>query len=153
MIDVIVLGVFGIVSLVVTIIDIRTKRIPDIVVLPALAGNAVVRIVQNPRGGVGYVSTGLAMMGVFWLIWYFSDGKLGLGDVKLAGYIGTVLGPGLAVCALFCTGVIGLAVCLPLIALGRLALSRRVAFGPFLLAGSWAALWIHPFVPVVGDVL
>lgn len=153
MIDVIVLGVFGVVSLVVTVIDVRTKRIPDIVVLPALLGTAIVRVLQNPRQGVGYVVTGLVMMGAFWLVWYFSGGRLGLGDVKLAGYIGTVAGPGLALFALFCTGVVALVVCLPLIALGRLALSRRVAFGPFLVAGSWAALWLHPYVPAVGDIL
>ena len=153
MINVIVLGVFGVVSLVVTVTDIRTQKIPDVVVLPAFAGSAVARIVHNPRDGVGYVITGLTVMGVFCLIWYFTSGKLGLGDVKLAGYIGTVLGPGRTLLALFCTGLIGLAICLPLLVIGRLTLSRRVAFGPFLLAGSWIALWVHRYIPIVGDIL
>ena len=147
--ETIVLGVFAGISLLVTIIDIRWKMIPDLLVVPGFLGSSAVRIVDDPRTGVGYLLTGIVMIGVLGAVWFFSGGKMGLGDVKLAGYVGTVLGSHRIVVAIFFTGVISLVVCLPLIALRKLDWSTRVAFGPFLLAGSWIAIWVHALAPTL----
>jgi leader peptidase (prepilin peptidase)/N-methyltransferase len=79
---------------------------------------------------------------------------MGFGDVKLAGVVGMVLGylswPALLVGAFagfFLGAVVGLAV----IALGAGGRKTAVPFGPFMVAGALAALWITE--PVLDLVL
>jgi len=71
-------------------------------------------------------------------------GPMGYGDVRLSAVVGTALGP-LGVTAtfygVFFGMVIGAVVGLVLVR-GRLGTKTPIAFGPYLLLGAFAALWV-----------
>lgn len=122
-------------------IDLAAHRLPDRLTLPgyplALGGVAVAALLGDPM--LPPVAVGAGFLVLFLLL--SVGGGMGLGDVKLAGVLGLVLGTmspsaGLAALLLaFLTG--GVAALLTLSRRGR---SARLAFGPFLLAGFWASL-------------
>lgn len=71
-------------------------------------------------------------------------GPMGYGDVRLSAVVGTALGPlGYAATfyGVFFGMVIGAVVGLVLVR-GRLGASTPIAFGPYLLLGAFAALWV-----------
>ena len=88
-----------------------------------------------------FLISGLGAGGFFFLIWAVSKGKwLGFGDVKLAFLMGLLLGVNVIV-ALFFAFIIGAIVGLGLMALGKKGLKSQVPFGPFLVAGTFIALF------------
>ena len=126
-------------------IDIAEHRLPDRLTLPgyvpALGGITL-------AGLTGAATTpalivGGAFLGLLLLLTL--GGGLGMGDVKLGGVLGLVLGAagaGAAVAAMlvaFLAG--GVAALWVLVRGGR---GARLPFGPFLLAGFWTALPLAP---------
>jgi prepilin peptidase CpaA len=91
---------------VVTITDLRSRRIPNWVTFPFLLAGLVVSAWQHGWSGVGSSVMGLLLgallFGVLWFV-----GGMGMGDVKLAAAIGAWIGPGQMVTALVMTGIIG----------------------------------------------
>jgi len=127
-------------------IDARTKRLPDKVVFPLYAWGLLGLTAASWAGGawsrlvVAAITAGL-FYGAFWLLWFF--GPMGFGDVKLVGVLGLFLGwidlPIAMAGLLF--GM--LAACLAALggmAFGKVGRKSMVAFGPYLIAGAWAAL-------------
>lgn len=153
MLQTVILLVFAGLSIPIAFIDIRRHIIPDYLIFSGLVSTMALRLVDNPRSSIYFGAAGAVMAVLFGLIWYFSEGKLGFGDVKLAGYIGIVLGFRLFPFALFFTGLSALLVYIPLLSLGKRRLSERVAFAPFLLSGSWIAILAHSIAPVSRSVL
>jgi prepilin peptidase CpaA len=100
------------VVVVATITDLRSRRIPNWLVLPFLiAGIAVSGWLHGWRG-IGHSLSGLALGTLLFgiLCWM---GGMGMGDVKLCAAIGAWIGPGQLLTALVITGVAGgiMAVC------------------------------------------
>jgi leader peptidase (prepilin peptidase)/N-methyltransferase len=134
------------------VIDARTKRLPNRIVFPlyalGLVGLALASAVGHewPRLVVAVVSAAL-LYGIFWLFWFF--GPMGFGDVKLAGLLGLFLGwVGIAAVG---TGVLlgmlaAAFTALALVAARRATLKTELAYGPYLIAGSWVALALQEFV-------
>lgn len=128
------------------LIDARTRRLPNRIVFPLYIWGAAGLTLCSWFGHswLRLVAAGLAMAvlyGLFWLFWFF--GPMGFGDVKLVGVIGLFLGwagiPFLVAGLLF--GMIGATVlALALVAAGRLTFRSTMAYGPCLIAGSWAGL-------------
>lgn len=89
------LGVFAVAGVFLSVIDARTRRLPDMVTLPLAAGlaGAIVALVAvsgDGSSGASAVGMGLAL-GVGLFVIGMVTG-LGLGDVKLALSIGLLLG-------------------------------------------------------------
>jgi leader peptidase (prepilin peptidase)/N-methyltransferase len=134
------------------VIDARTKRLPNRIVFPLYALGAVGLTVASavghdwPRLVVAVVSAAL-LYGIFWLFWFF--GPMGFGDVKLAGLLGLFLGwVGIAVVG---TGVLlgmlaASVTALVLVAAHKATRKTELAYGPYLIAGSWVALALQEFV-------
>ncbi|MTB87321.1 prepilin peptidase [Aeromicrobium senzhongii] len=84
----------------------------------------------------------LAVFGFYFVMGLI--GPMGYGDVRLSAVVGTALGP-LGVMAtfygVFFGMVIGAVVGLALVR-GRLGTKTPIAFGPYLLLGAFAALWV-----------
>jgi len=79
---------------------------------------------------------------LFFLLHFFSKGKaLGFGDVKLAFFMGLFLGPQKVVLAVFLGFVLGGIVGIGLIMLKKKQLKSQVPFGPFLILGTYIALF------------
>lgn len=130
------------------LIDLRTSFLPlrlhYLALLLALAGAGLAAwLLGSWQPLLGAAATGLVATSFFWLVWKLSGGRLGFGDVRLAGLIGVVTGAtgtNLALWAFllgsFAGAVWGIA----------LALRRRhdgeFAYGPALLLGPLLALGV-----------
>ncbi|MCK2037206.1 A24 family peptidase [Microbacterium sp. SSW1-49] len=126
------------------VIDVRTHRLPNRIVLPTLAG--LLLLVLLDAIGTGGTRTLLrALLGALILGGFYaalrllSPAGMGGGDVKLAVVIGLLLGwhgwQALAVGAASAF-VLGALYALVLIALRRADGKTRIAFGPWMIAGA-----------------
>lgn len=135
-------------SVVLAVIDLDVRRLPDAIVLPSYGvGIVLLGLVDLLRGdavAAGTAAAGAGASVVFYgLLWLAKPGGMGLGDVKLAGVLGLFLGnlgiePLLvgATAAFVLGGVFGVA----LILLRRAGRRTAVPFGPWMLAGAWVGI-------------
>lgn len=149
-------GSFALASVLLVIIDIKQKRLPDAVVLPSLvvvgSGLTLAAILRGVDGEawvplVTTVGGAVALFAFYLLLALLQPGALGGGDVKLAALIGLVLGhAGLNV---LLVGALAGFVLVSIAALILRASQLRtppqpgpslLPFGPFMIVGAWAAL-------------
>ncbi|WP_434993018.1 prepilin peptidase [Arthrobacter sp. Ld5] len=143
---------FAVVGVRLGVIDWRTHRLPDRIVLPSypaavLLLGAAAATAGDWRRIAGMLGGGAILLVAFAALHLLHPPGLGLGDVKLAGLLGLYLGfagwdglwwgPFLAV-------VLGGAWSVLLLAARRATLSTSVAFGPFLIAGAALGLAVLP---------
>jgi prepilin peptidase CpaA len=95
-----------IVLAVATFTDLRSRRIPNWLVLPFLAAGIGVSGWLHGWHGIGQSFAGLALALVIFGIFFWMGG-MGAGDVKLCAAIGAWIGPGQLVVALIMTGIAG----------------------------------------------
>lgn len=137
-----------------TVIDLQHFLLPDSLVV----GVAVVGLLRSLALGIpGFPQSllagavGLVALGALAFIPWpkipprrgFGGSAMGLGDVKLAGAMGIVLGLPHLVFALFLAFVVGGLLGATLVATRRASLTTRLPFGPFL-AGTTAVTLIVP---------
>ena len=124
----------------VSAIDLESRRIPNVIVLPAAACALGAVALLEPDN---LPAAALAAVGAF--LFFFIPGlvaprAVGSGDAKLALSVGAMLG-GDVLTALFVAAFGAGLVALCLVALkGRAAFSVAIPFGPFLAAGAVVAL-------------
>lgn len=101
-----------IVLVVATFTDLRSRKIPNWLVLPFLAAGITVSARLHGWHGVGQSLAGLGLGALLYGILFFVGG-MGAGDVKLCAAIGAWIGPAQLVLALVVTGIVGgvMAVC------------------------------------------
>lgn len=88
------------------------------------------------------IMSAFAAAAFFFLIWFVSKGKwMGFGDVKLAFFMGLFLGWPNILVALFLAFLIGSFVGIISISLGKKKFKSEVPFGPFLIIGTFIALF------------
>jgi leader peptidase (prepilin peptidase)/N-methyltransferase len=143
----ILLAPFAGLMVVLSVIDIRHRRIPNRLVYPAVVIAAAVIVAGDLAGGgldvldagIGLFAYGLALL----IIALISKG-MGMGDVKLAGLIGLVLGSiGLDLVAVaagmgILLGGVGAIVAL-LAGAGR---KSAIPYGPYLASGAVIAVFV-----------
>lgn len=126
------------------VIDARTHRLPNRIVLPTLGSLLVLIGIDALAAGQTAASIrallGMVILGGFYaMLRAISRAGMGGGDVKLAAVIGLVLGwhgwQALAIGAASAF-VLGAMYALVLIVLRRADGSTRVAFGPWMIAGA-----------------
>lgn len=125
---------------VITVYDVRHKIIPDVVVYPFIL-LALFSVIVKGALIPGFPVFGMLFGGVvvalpFFLLWYFSKGRLmGFGDVKLMLGIGWLTGLAAGISVLILSFWIGGIVGLFLIGSSRrYGMKSEVPFGPFLIA-------------------
>jgi len=140
----------GAIGAALTLIDIDVHRLPDLIVLPSYPIAFVLLLVPTVVTGqwgalLRGVLAGLALFVGYLVLALVSPGGggLGLGDVKLAGVLGLLLGwlgwsP--AVVSVFAAFVIGGVIAVILLLAGRASRSSHVAFGPSMILGAWVAV-------------
>ncbi len=128
--------------LAVLVIDIEQRRVLNVMLAPA----AVVSLGLSLRpGGPGVVSAalgGLAGFALFAVIALLGRGKMGAGDVKLAGVIGLMTGYPAVWTALLLGIILGGLAALALILLRRATLKSYIAYAPYLCAAAWVVLLV-----------
>lgn len=126
------------------VIDARTHRLPNRIVLPTLASlivlAAIDALVAGQSAAVVRALLGMVVLGGFYAVLRgISRAGMGGGDVKLAAVIGLVLGwhgwQALAIGAASAF-VLGALYALALILLRRADGATRIAFGPWMIAGA-----------------
>jgi leader peptidase (prepilin peptidase)/N-methyltransferase len=142
----------GAVGAALTLIDLDVHRLPDLLVLPSYPIAFVLLLVPTVVTGqwgalLRGVLAGLALFVGYLVLALVSPGGggLGLGDVKLAGVLGLLLGwlgwsP--AIVSVLAAFVIGGVIALILLLVGRASRSSHVAFGPSMILGAWVALML-----------
>lgn len=126
------------------VIDIRTHRLPNRIVLPTLAALVVVggvdAMVSGDSTAMIRATWGMLILGGFYAaLRLLSREGMGGGDVKLAAVIGLILGwhswQALAVGAASAF-VLGALFAVSLMMLRRADGSTRIAFGPWMILGA-----------------
>jgi leader peptidase (prepilin peptidase) / N-methyltransferase len=140
-------------------IDLDVRRLPNALVLPAYpvlaALVAVAAVLRDDWGALARAGLGAAaLFAFFYLIAVVSPNGMGFGDVKLAGLVGLVLGYlswGAVVVGAFAGFFLGALVGVAVMAVGAGGRKTAIPFGPFMVVGALAALWISD--PVVDLLL
>ena len=126
------------------VIDARTHRLPNRIVLPTLAALLLLLLIDAVAtmrsGQLIRALIGMLILGGFYLVLrMISRSGMGGGDVKLAAVIGLVLGwhgwQELAIGAASAF-VLGALFALALLLLRRADGATRIAFGPWMIAGA-----------------
>jgi len=134
-------AIFSAALVLLTVIDLDRRLIPDAIVLPALAVVLILQIAFYPERTLDWV---LAMLGAALFLFIpmlISPAAMGMGDVKLAALLGAALGRSV-VAALFVGLLAGGAYGLVVFAREGLAARRKaIAFGPFLALGGLVILF------------
>jgi prepilin peptidase CpaA len=89
-----------------TFTDLRSRRIPNWLVLPFMVAGGVISACLHGWHGVGQSLCGL-VLGAFVFGIFFLMGGMGMGDVKLCAAIGAWIGPAQLFTALVLTGLVG----------------------------------------------
>ncbi len=133
----------AVVGMALTVIDWRTRRLPDVLTLPSYV---VLLGLLVPSGAVTQAIYGMLGLGaIYAVLWFVRPDALGLGDVKLAGLIGLATGAlGLESWVVAAVGghLLGALYALGLLITRRGTLKSEFPFGPFMLAAALAALLV-----------
>ncbi|MBN1369674.1 MAG: prepilin peptidase [Dehalococcoidaceae bacterium] len=137
--------------LLIFIIDLEQQLILNVIIYPSALAVLLINLIWPDTGITHGFLNGLAGGGagllLFLLIVIASRGGMGLGDVKMAGLMGLILGfPGIFV-GIFLAVVSGGLVAGIILMLKRKSKRDPIPFGPFLSLGTMAAiLWGQPIM-------
>jgi len=131
-----------------TLVDLRHRLLPDRVVVPTLAGGAALLVVAALAGGtwpalVRAVLGAAAFFTAFLVLALLSPSGLGMGDVKLAAVLGLFLGWlgwGAVLVGAVAGFVVQAVLSLGLLALRRVRRDSELPFGPAMLLGAALAI-------------
>lgn len=122
------------------VVDLEERRIPNRLVLPATAVALGVQIALDPSRALELVGISLAAGLFFYLPMLVFRGGMGMGDVKLAVFLGAALAETVILAiavAVFASFFAALAI---LIRDGATARRSAIPFGPFLALGAAVAV-------------
>ena len=130
--------------IVISVYDLKHYLIPDNVLLPAVIISLLYKVAVN--FSLDYVlNLFLAVLissGFFFILWLVSGGKwMGFGDVKLAILLGILLGWPNILVALFLAFFLGAIVGVALLIFKKTKMKSEIAFGPFLILGTFLAMF------------
>lgn len=134
------------VLVVVSFVDLDTRRIPNVITYPvAVVGLAIAAV----PGGLGFRESAMGLLvggGSLFVVSVLSGGGMGLGDAKLMAVVGAFLGWRAALFAIFAGSLIGSVVGVSLMVMKVIKRRQPIPFGPFLALGTcvtWAILAFH----------
>ncbi len=131
------------------LIDVDTRRLPDRVVLPAYPVLATLLLpaallIEEPARLLGASLGCVGMLASYLALAVIKPGGMGLGDVKLAGVLGLVLGWlgwQQVVVGAFSAFLLGGVCAIALVLAGRARRGSSIPFGPWMLAGAWVGIF------------
>lgn len=138
------ISIFSIFSIPIFIIDLRSRRIPDILSLGGVATILTFLAFVSPDSLLPNTLTALVSAALFYCVRHFTRG-LGLGDVKLAGFIAFFLGPVGSLFAFPISATAGLLYALYTVGIRKTSTKERIPYAPFLIGGAYAgyvAVWL-----------
>lgn len=138
------------ISIVLTLIDLDTRRLPNAIVVPAyfvLAGLMVLACVLGApwEGALRAAVGGAGLFAFYLLLRMIRPGGMGGGDVKLAGVLGMALGWcgwGTLIVGSFAAFLLGGLFGVALMLTRRAGRKTAIPFGPWMIAGAWAGILV-----------
>ena len=143
--------------IIIFIYDLKHYLIPDKVLFPAIAITIFYRLfeffnfklisnfkfqISNSGELFNYIMAAVVASGFFGIIFLVSGGRwMGFGDVKLAILMGLLLGLPNVLAALFVAFFFGAIISIVLIIFGKKGLKSEIPFGPFLIVGTFMAMF------------
>ena len=129
--------------IVIFVYDLKHYVIPDKVIYPAIGVALVYDFLRSDfLGKSDLLISALGAAAFFLAIVLISRGKwMGVGDIKLAFLMGLILGYPNILVALFLAFLIGAIIGVGLMVFGKKTIKSEVPFGPFLVAGTFIALF------------
>lgn len=142
------------VSIALALIDLDTKRLPNVIVVPSLlAGILLLGVAALVRGDLtalaGAAIGGAGLFVLYLALAVFSRGGMGMGDVKLAAVLGLYLGFlgwGNLLVGAFAAFVFGGVFGLALMLIRRAGRKSQIPFGPWMIAGAWLGVFAGGFL-------
>jgi leader peptidase (prepilin peptidase) / N-methyltransferase len=134
--------IFAPTLLLLAVIDLDRRLIPDMIVLPALGAVLILQIAFQPEHALEWVLASLGAALFFFIPMLIYPAGMGMGDVKLAALLGAALGKSVAAAIFFAVLAGGAAA---LLVLGREGIGARkntIAFGPFLALGGLVVFFL-----------
>ncbi|MGR2752125.1 prepilin peptidase [Agromyces arachidis] len=137
-------------GVVLSIVDLTERRLPNAVLLPTLVVLAVLLVLASALSGqwlpLLWALAGCAgMFALYLLLALISPSAMGMGDVKFAAPLGLVLGWfgwWVWIWGVFAGFAVGGVVSLVALALRRVSLRGALPFGPSMLAGALVAVMV-----------
>lgn len=115
--------------------DVRTKSIPDSLIIIALAAGCVT-VFLNPYITIFDAFTGFVLAGgVLWFVKFVTKGAIGICDVKLVACTGIFLGFDMVLSVLMTSAILCGLAGLVVVLTRRSNLKSTISFVPFLLVG------------------
>jgi len=133
--------------IIIFVYDFKHQIIPDEVIYPALVGALLFAGIQALTGKdlnflTDHLLAGLAAGSFFYFLAVVSKGKwMGGGDIKLVTFMGLALGLQGVLVALYISFVLGALVGVFALLSKQKKLGSKIAFGPFLVIGTFASLF------------
>jgi leader peptidase (prepilin peptidase)/N-methyltransferase len=133
------------------VLDLFTRRVPNILVYPATAFSLAATAVIDPSLLVQALLGGWVVLAIMIVLAIIQRGAMGMGDVKVACFGGCILGLKGGVFALIFGFIAAGAVALPIVLLKLRDRRDYMPLAPFLAIGILAAFWFWGFL-IDGDL-
>ena len=132
---------FLVVLVVLSVIDVQQRLLPNRIVLPAAGLLLVAQLAFFPDKAIDWVAAPLGAAAFFLIIRVFNSQSIGLGDVKLMLLLGVALGKSVAFAVFLGAIVAGAWGLLLLVRHGPAARKMTIPYGPFLAFGAAMAVF------------
>jgi leader peptidase (prepilin peptidase)/N-methyltransferase len=137
------------VSIALALIDLDTRRLPNVIVVPALiTGTVLLAAAALARGDLlalaGAATGGAGLFLLYLVLALVSRGGMGMGDVKLAAVLGLYLGFlgwGNLLVGAFAAFVFGGVFGVVLMLIRRAGRKTAIPFGPWMILGAWLGVF------------
>lgn len=133
---------FCAVLVVLSIIDLEERRLPNVIVLPSFALVLAAHLVLYPDRAVEWTIAAVGAAVFLFLPTLLMPGAMGMGDFKLALLLGAMLGWAVATAILVASLAGAIAAVGVLLVRGSGARKQAIPFGPFLALGGIVALFM-----------
>jgi leader peptidase (prepilin peptidase)/N-methyltransferase len=134
-------ALFVIVLVVLSVIDIEQRILPNRIVVPATVVILALQLIFFPDQALEWIAATLGAAAFFGLAYVTYRAGLGLGDVKFAALLGAGLGKGVVLgifVGMFAAGIAGLVI---IAREGLAARKKAIPLGPFLAFGAVISLF------------
>ena len=140
--EALVAGVFVVVLVVLSVIDLEQRILPDRIVLPAAVAVGAAHIALAPDRAAEYLISAVGVSVFLLFAAVLSRGGIAMGDVKLGLLLGAGLGKHVVTALLLGTLAGGVVSAVILIRRGSEARKQAIPYGPFLALGGILALFL-----------
>ncbi len=133
--------------IIIFIYDLKHYLIPEVVLLPAVAITFIYQLLNFKLQILPYLLATFIAGGIFYLMYWLSKEKaMGFGDVELVVLMGFLLSWPNLILALFLAFFFGAIIGLALMIFEGKKLKSLIPFGPFLIAGTFIAMFFGNYI-------